>query len=554
MMILIVKLNHVNLRSGCSSELNMGPSEIISCPDVEFISSPNYWQQLSKAYTEEQIGNMPTWIEQQKESFILPKGSNRDKDINTFNEAQEVSYKIVFDHFMQEDDTPLLLIITGLAGSGKSYIIDAMKNPLKEKCKVCTYFGIAAFNVKGQTLHSVFQLPMKGKRSTDLKGQALTKLQSDMLGIRYVIIDEYSVIGQKLFEWIDRRCKRATGQHSVPFGGISIILVGDIAQLPPITDKVLYHNNRPTGDMATTGFCAYRQFMKVVKLTVNERAKGSNIMQEDFRNLQIAARDGNCCVDHWQLLLTRTPSNVKDIDSFQKDSVKLSFGNEKVAKDNYEQLKKLNQPIATIDAKHNNKTAAKLSTDDMGSLMPHLLLSQGAKVMLTRNLWTEAGLCNGAIGIVKDIVYKTGCSPPALLVAVIVQFDDNYIGPSISEDLPRCVPIIPVTSNSDTLGVAYERQQLPLRLAWSITIHKSQGLTLNKAWIDLGTAERVAGLAYVALSRVKKLDDLVIELMSLERLCAVKNSSNHKFRLLEEQRLDSLAQKTLSDATRYPLL
>ena len=245
---------------------------------------------------------------------------------------------------------------------------------------------------------------------------------------------------------------------------------------------------------------------------------------------------------------------MKNIDSFQKDSVKLSFGNEKVAKDNYEELKQLNQPIATINAKHNNKTASKLSSDDMGSLMPQLLLSQGAKVMLTRNLWTEAGLCNGAIGIVKDIVYMTGCSPPALPVAVIVQFDDNYIGPSISEDLPRCVPIIPVTSNSDTLGSAYERQQLPLRLAWSIPIHKSQGLTLNKAWIDLGTTEKVAGLAYVALSRVKCLDDLIIEPMTLERLCAVKNSSNYKFLLLEEQRLHSLAQQTLSDAKKYSLL
>ena len=535
------------------AELNMSSSESSSNSDAEFISSPNYWQQQNQTYTEEQIGNIPTWIEQQKESFIIPKASTREIDINTFNEAQEVSYKIVFDHFMQEDDIPLLLIMTGLAGSGKSYVIDAMKNLLKEKCKVCAYFGIAAFNVKGQTLHSVFQLPIKGKRSTDLRGQALKKLQDDMLGIKYVIMDEYSVIGQKLFGWIDRRCKQATGQQSLPFGGISIILVGDIAQLPPVTDKVLYHN-RPSGDIATIGFCAYRQFMKVVKLTVNERAKGSDIKQEDFRNLQIAARDGNGSVDHWHLLLTRTPGNVKNIDSFQKDSVKLSFGNEKVAKDNYEELKQLNQPIATINAKHNNKTASKLSSDDMGSLMPQLLLSEGAKVMLTRNLWTEAGLCNGAIGIVKDIVYMTGCSPPALPVAVIVQFDDNYIGPSISEDLPRCVPIIPVTSNSDTLGSAYERQQLPLRLAWSITIHKSQGLTLNKAWIDLGTTEKVAGLACVALSRVKCLDDLIIEPMTLERLCAVKNSSNYKFRLLEEQRLHSLAQQTLSDAKKYSLL
>ena len=148
----------------------------------------------------------------------------------------------------------------------------------------------------------------------------------------------------------------------------------------------------------------------------------------------------------------------ENIDSFQKNSVKLSFGNEKVAKDDYEELKQLRQLIATINAQHNNETALKLSSDEMGSLMPQLLLSQGAKALLTRNLWTEAGLCNGAIGIVKDIVYMARCSPPALPVAVIVQFDDNYIGPSISEDLPRCVPIIPVTSNSETLGSAYERQ------------------------------------------------------------------------------------------------
>ena len=197
--------------------------------------------------------------------------------------------------------------------------------------------------------------------------------------------------------------------------------------------------------MATSGFFAYHDFQKVIKLTVNERAKGSNVMQEDLQNLQIATRDGNCSVDQWKLLLTRTPSNTSDLDSFEKDSVKLSFRNEKAAKDNYEQFKKFKKPIATINAKNNNTTSAKLSTDDMGSLMPQLLLSQGAKVMLTRNLWTDAGLCNGAIGVAKDIVYNNVSSPPALPIAVIVQFDKSYIGPSISENMPRCVPIIPVT-------------------------------------------------------------------------------------------------------------
>ena len=89
------------------AELNVSSSESSSNSDAEFISSPNYRKQQNQTYTEEHIGNMPTWIEQQKKSFIIPKGSNTEIDINTFNEVQEVSYKMVFDHFLQKDDIPL---------------------------------------------------------------------------------------------------------------------------------------------------------------------------------------------------------------------------------------------------------------------------------------------------------------------------------------------------------------------------------------------------------------------------------------------------------------
>ena len=138
--------------------------------------------------------------------------------------------------------------------------------------------------------------------------------------------------------------------------------------------------------------------------------------------------------------------------------------------------------------------------------------------MLTRNLWTEKGLCNGSMGTVVDIVYKEGDHPPALPIAVIVQFDDTYTGPSFRSDIPRSVPIIPQTNESDLYGSSHERQQLPLKLSWAITIHKSQGLTLGKAWVDIGKSEKFTGLTYVALSRVRRLEDLIIEPMTLERL------------------------------------
>ena len=343
-------------------------------------SCTDYWQHDRKLYTDEQIGNMPTWIEDQKKNQPVNQNPLTSViDVASFNKAQNVAYTIVFDHFLAEQKDQLLLIITGLAGCGKSYIINALKNLLQDSCKVCAYFGVAAFNVKGTTLHSLLQLPIKGKKSAELKANALCKLQEQLNGVEYLIIDEYSVIGQKMFGWISRRCKQATGKTTLSFGGLSIIVVGDIAQLPPISDKVIYHN-KPSGQLATEGFCAYHKFDRVVKLNVNERAHGSTPEQEDFRNLQINIRNGNTTVDEWKLLLTRTPSNVPNLKEFEKKAVKLSYGNEKVAEHNYENLTNLGQPIAKIKAKHNNATSAKLPTDDMGCLEPELLLAKGAKV------------------------------------------------------------------------------------------------------------------------------------------------------------------------------
>ena len=121
---------------------------------------------------------------------------------------------------------------------------------------------------------------------------------------------------------------------------------------------------------------------------------------------------------------------------------------------------------------------------------------------------------------------------------------DNYKGPSISKSISSCVPICPITVTSQSLDGMHERQQLPLKLAWAITIHKSQGLTLPKAWIDIGQTEKTAGISYVAISRVKTLGSCIIEPMTFERLKGLRKSANLKYRLEEEKRLDELAQDT----------
>ena len=343
--------------------------------------------------------------------------------------------------------------------------------------------------------------------------------------------------------WIDSRCRQATGRTDTTFGGISVILVGDIAQLPPVGDKPLYHS-LPKTERQMQGLLLYHEFKKVVKLTVNQRVQGSDIEQSNFRALLTLARYGDSTMSDWESLIFRTPHKVNNINDFRQHSVRLCYHKEKVAELNMSKLKSLNQPIAMIKARH-SLGAQTLSADDMGGLEPVIYLSKGAKVMLTMNLWTDVGLCNGAIGTVLDFVYAKGQQPPCLPICVLVQFDEEYKGPSVSSTFQHCVPICPITQVSGSLGQRYERQQLPLRLAWAMTIHKCQGLTLSKAWIDLGSSERTLGITYVALSRVKKIQDMVIEPVTLERLQAVKKLTNFKFRLEEEKRLDLLANETL---------
>ena len=184
-----------------------------------------------------------------------------------------------------------------------------------------------------------------------------------------------------------------------------------------------------------------------------------------------------------------------------------------------------------------------MTADEMSGPEPIVFLARGAKVMLTMNLWASVGLCNGATGTVIDIIYEINHQPPDLPIAVVVKFDD-YRGPSISETQQSCVPICPITVSAQSQDGFHERQQVPLRPAYALTIHKSQGLTMTKAWIDIGRSERTSAVSYVAISRVKTISSCVIEPMTFERLTSLKSSTALQFRLDEEQRLDRLAKLT----------
>ena len=225
-----------------------------------------------------------------------------------------------------------------------------------------------------------------------------------------------------------------------------------------------------------------------------------------------------------------------------QNATRLYFSNEEVANYNFEKLSALHNPIARVNARHSSDLAKKASPDEMAGLKPCVFPAKGAQVMLTMNLWTDVGLCNGATGTVIDFIYADNHQPPDLPQAVIVKFD-NYKGPSISKSIPSCVPICPITVTSQCLDGMHERQQLPLKLAWAITIHKSQGLTLPKAWIDIGQTEKTAGISYVAISRVKTPGSCIIEPMTFERLKGLRKSANLNIDLKKRRDLMNLHKK-----------
>ena len=257
------------------SELNI--QDIGGNNDESHVIVPDgYWHKVHEHFKEDELNSMASWLNNQK-TLNSPqwKMSSKIIDISSFSENQILAYNIILNHFNSVDENPMHLLIKGIAGSGKSYVIDAIRNLLKEKCQVLAYTGKASYNVNGLTLHSFLKLPIGTKRLFELKGIALQQLQNNLEDVKYIIIDEYSFVGQSLLGWIDCRCRQATGQIDKAFGGLSVILVGDIAQLSPVGDKPLFHT-LPKTDKQIQGHLMYQLFKQVVTLTVNHRVDGNS--------------------------------------------------------------------------------------------------------------------------------------------------------------------------------------------------------------------------------------------------------------------------------------
>ena len=233
-----------------------------------------------------------------------------------------------------------------------------------------------------------------------------------------------------------------------------------------------------------------------------------------------------------------------DISRFEgSDCVHIDSTNKKVFEYNHSCLQKLNRPINKLTALHDSAASKKRASDSCESLPPVLYLTRESSIMLLRNISTPYGLVNGSSGTVKDFMYGEESTLPEY---IIIDFP-TYSGPPFFTK-PGQQTWVPIPTYVCHWGEGNRnfRISFPITLAYAITIHKSQGMTIVlPVWVSLGDKEIQHGSTYVALSRVTDFRNLCIGPgVTLERLVKISEGIKLKVRLKEDERLETLVTQT----------
>ena len=476
-------------------------------------------------------------------------------DSEKCNKGQKDFYQFICDWIKNRaDNEPIYSILSGRAGCGKTFVVKCIQKFIRDNnckqgfLKLAAPTGAAAFLIKGTTLHALFDLPVHLSFHLELPaltGSRLQNLQETFENTEILIIDEMSMVGQYMLYQINERLKQAKPNKStIAFAGVSIVLMGDFAQLPPVTDSPLYAAKDKTGKDKTKYQILGRKlymdlFNKCYTLTESMRQIGED--QETFRDILDKVATGMFDGKTRETLKAKTVimDSQRANDQF-KDAVKLCAYNKDAKSFNIKKLKDLKNPVALISAENSTPQAKKALANKAGGLHNNTIICKDSKVMLLANLWKEQGLTNGANGFVRYIIYDENLRPPKLPTCVLVYFP-QYTGPSFFPDDPtkeKLVPIVPVQRSWYEKTKEHQRIMLPLIPSYAISIHKSQGQTLDKIILNIGIKEFAPGLTYTALSRAKKLENIAFDpFPQVNRIEDIKNKYMFGIRLIEERRL-----------------
>ncbi|MBX3195227.1 MAG: AAA family ATPase [Microbacteriaceae bacterium] len=377
------------------------------------------------------------------------------------------------------------IFVTGRAGTGKSTLLEYLAWHTAKQLVVCAPTGVAALNVGGQTIHSLFRLPIGVIADHELdQPDPVRKLLNT---IDTLVIDEVSMVNADLLDAIDRSLRQARQRKDEAFGGVQIVLFGDPFQLAPVPgdpEERAYFADR----YASMWFFDARVWDET-ELRIYELGTIHRQHELEFKQLLTAVRHGEVTVE-----MGRRLNEVGGRTPPAEGAITLATTNGTVTRINTRELARL--PGAKRTA------VAEINGDFGGRAFPadeRLELKVGAQVMFLRNdTGGDGRWVNGTIGEVVKI---------AETVAVEVDGERHEVLPSTWERYRYSYSPATKTLSKDVVA---EFIQFPLRLAWAVTIHKSQGKSYDRAIIDLGPRTFAPGQTYVALSRLTALEGLYL--------------------------------------------
>ena len=407
-------------------------------------------------------------------------------------------YEIAKDFILNTAES---VFLTGKAGTGKTTLLKYIQQHTQKNCVIAAPTGVAAINAGGVTLHSLFQLPLNmyvpvknrnyavNNPATLFEHVRLNRQKIQLLReMELLVIDEISMCRCDILDEIDLLLRSFRRRMNEPFGGVQVLFIGDLYQLPPVVKDEEW---RILNEFYESPFFFSAWVMKEFQVLHIELETVFRQTDEEFIDLLNAVRNNAV--------------NKSDLDELNKrynphaaqnaeNTILLTTHNRKADKINQEELSKLASEIHTFEANiHGDFLESSYPADK------ELMLKVGAQVMFTKNdLTQEKRYYNGKIGTVTRLNEEE---------IVIKCVEDNYeinVDSHTWENLRYAYNDTTDKIDEDVIGTF---EQYPLKLAWAVTIHKSQGLTFDKVIIDAGHAF-AAGQVYVALSRCRSLEGI----------------------------------------------
>lgn len=403
------------------------------------------------------------------------------------NSDFELAYRIV-------EHTGMHLFLTGRAGTGKTTFLRRLIEKSTKRIVVSAPTGIAAVNAGGVTLHSLFQLDFGPfipgvikKSGIKFRGEKLKVVRN----MDILVIDEISMVRADLLDSVDDALRRLRKREE-PFGGVQLLLIGDLRQLPPVTIEKEWSLLKE--HYATPYFFSSHALANCQYVTI-ELQKVYRQEEKSFLELLNAIRDGKPSASVLEKLNRRYKPDFK---SDGQTWIQLTTHNNSAANINAEYMRALDSSPVIF--------SAETSGDFPESAYPaeeKLLLKEGAQVMFIKNdIGQDKRFYNGMLGVIKSINY----SENKVVVTASNGSGDIEVVPM---EWSNCKYVLNEENGELEEEIVGQFKQIPLRAAWAITIHKSQGLTFDHVIIDAAGAF-AHGQTYVALSRCRTYNGMVL--------------------------------------------